>query len=130
MKKWGTIGVQYEGPERRCGGQRRRPMVDPKAEEVMHGKGMMELTNIIADREIKQQHGYDAAVLYWHVTMRHKFRSVKYFFPQAPYHQMLGMSEAELEEACRILEKASLLKRTEYEGKTGYKILSKEKNEF
>lgn len=129
MKRYETIGVQYDGPERRCGGQRRRPMYDPKAEEVMHGKGMMELNNIIADREIKQQYGYDAAVLYWHVTMRHKFRSVKYFFPQAPYHQMLGMSEAELEEACRVLEKAGLLKRTEYEGKRGYRIPNAKKHD-
>ena len=122
MKRYETIGFQYEGPERRCGGQRRRPMVDPKAEEMMHGKGMMELNNIIADRQIKKQYGYDAGVLYWHVSMRHKFRSVKYFFPQAPYHQMLGMSEAELEEASQVLIKAGLLKVVNYDGKKGYRI--------
>lgn len=127
MKKWGTCGVHYEGPERRCGGQRRRPMYDPKAEERMHGKEMIESKTIMVDRKIKFQYGYDAGVLYWHVAMRRKFAGVKYFFPQAPYHEMLGMSAGDLAAASQVLEEAGLLKRVFYDGKTGYKILIKEK---
>ena len=121
-----TVGVRYEGPERRCGGQRRRPMFDPKSEEVLHGKEMIDFPSILVDRKIKRLYGYDAGVIYWHVSKRHKFRQVKYFFPQAPYHEMLAMSADELEEACQILEKAKLLKRQVYDGKTGYKTMDHE----
>lgn len=127
MKKWETCGFHYEGAERRSGGQRRRPMYDPKAEERMHGKEMIESKSIMVDRKIKFQYGYDAGVLYWHVSMRHKFAGVQYFFPQAPYHEMLGISAEDLEVASQVLEDAGLLKRAHYDGKTGYKIIQREK---
>lgn len=116
-------GFEYKGPERRCGGQRRRPVYDPKAEEMMHTEEMIGLPSIICNKAIKRDYGYDAGVLYWHVSNRHKFTGVKFFFPHGDYHKMLEMTPDQLEKACQLLEEANLLKRVHYDGKTGYRVL-------
>jgi len=119
-----TITPRYDGPERRCGMQRRKPRVDPQAEKMLHDERMCEIASLQADRQIKAEHGYDAAVLFWHLKMRHKHGKLQTFFPQGRYHIMLGMSEEELEQATQVLETAGLLKRTKYDGRTGYRILN------
>ena len=115
-----TLKPKYEGPDRRCGKQRRKPIVDKTAEEVMHTEQMCQIPNLIVDREMKELYGYDVGVLYWHLKMRHKHAKVQTFFPQGRYHIMLGMTEKQLENACKTLEDNRILKRVQYEGKTGY----------